>query len=60
MKQVISIQSAMDDAEASLKMEGLLISEDAKKLSEKVLTKEISFQEYLAIITAKLKSEEDN
>ena len=60
MKQVINIQSAMDDAEASLKMEGLLISEDARKLSEKVLTKEISFQEYLAIITAQLKSEEDN
>ena len=60
MKQVINIRSAMDDAEASLKMEGLLISEDAKKLSEKVLTKKISFQEYLAIITAQLKFEEDN
>ena len=60
MKQVINIQSAMNDAEASLNMEGLFISEEAKKLSEKVLTKEISFQEYLDIITAQLKSEEDN
>ena len=32
----------------------------AKKLTEKVLTKEISFQEYLAIITAQLKPVEDH
>lgn len=49
-----AIQSAMNDAEASLNMEGLFISEEAKKLTEKVLTKEISFQEYIAIITAQL------
>lgn len=60
MNQNVTIQSAMNDAEASLNMEGLFIPEEAKKLTEKVLTKEISFQEYLAIITAQLKPVEDN
>lgn len=44
------IKNALDNAEASLNMEGLSVSERTKSLCEKLLVKEITMDEYIAII----------
>ena len=47
-----AIQKAMENAEASLNMEGLYVSDLCKDLCEKLLKKEITFEEYIRIVTA--------
>ena len=42
-----SLQKAMDNAEASINMEGFFVSDDCKELCEKLLKKEITFEEYM-------------
>ena len=46
-----ALQKAMDNAEASIKMEGLHVSDFCKELCEKLLKKEITFEEYMKCIT---------
>ena len=41
------LQKAMENAEASINMEGLYVSEYCKELCKKLLNNEISFEEYL-------------
>ena len=45
------IQKSMDNAEASINMEGLYISDDCKELCKKLLNDEITLEEYIKIIT---------
>lgn len=47
------IKIALDNAEASLNMEGLFIGEQTKLLCEKLLAKEITMAEYIALIKQK-------
>lgn len=47
-----SILKAMANAEASIHMEGMTVSDSCKELCRRVLTNEISFEEYLRQITA--------
>ena len=47
-----SIQKAMDNAEASINMEGLYVSDLCKELCEKLLKKEITFDEYMSLVTS--------
>ena len=47
-----ALQKAMDNAEASINMEGLHVSDHCKALCEKLLKKEITFEEYMKLITA--------
>ena len=47
------LQKAMENAEASINMEGLYVSDFCKELCEKLMQKEITFQEYLNIIVNK-------
>lgn len=44
------IKKALDNAEASLNMEGLSVSDRTKALCEKLLAKEITMAEYIAIV----------
>ena len=46
-----ALRKAMDNAEASINMEGLRVSEFCKELCEKLLKKEITFEEYMKRIT---------
>lgn len=46
-----TLRKAMDNAEASINMEGLYISEFCKELCEKLLKKEITFEEYMKRIS---------
>ena len=46
-----TLRKAMDNAEASINMEGLYISEFCKELCEKLLKKEITFEEYMKCIS---------
>ena len=46
------IQKAIDNAEASINMEGLYVSKICKDLCERLLKKEITFEEYLKLVTA--------
>ena len=45
-----ALQKAMDNAEASINMEGLHVSASCKKLCEKLVKNEITFEEYLSQI----------
>ena len=45
-----AIQKAIENAEASINMEGLYVSDSCKQLCEKLLKKEITFEEYMKII----------
>ena len=44
------IKIAIKNAETSLNMEGLSVSERTKSLCEKLLAKEITMAEYIAIV----------
>ena len=46
-----SIHKAMANAEASINMEGLTVSDSCKQLCQKLLQKEITFEEYLRLVT---------
>ena len=46
------LQKAMDNAEASINMEGLHVSDMCKDLCKKLLEKEITFEEYIKFSTA--------
>ena len=46
-----ALQKAMDNAEASINMEGLHITEFCKELCKKLVKKEITFEEYVKCIT---------
>ena len=46
-----ALQKAMDNAEASINMEGLHVTEFCKELCEKLVKKEITFEEYMKCIT---------
>ena len=48
----IALQKAMKSAEASINMEGLYVSTYCKELCEKLLKNEITFEEYIKIVTA--------
>lgn len=45
------LQKAMANAEASINMEGLYISDACKELCQKLLKNEITFDEYMKKIT---------
>ena len=45
-----TLKKAMENAEASINMEGLYISDFCKELCEKLMKKEITFQEYINCI----------
>ena len=45
------IQKSIDNAEASINMEGLYVSDLSKELCEKLLKKEITFEEYKRLVT---------
>ncbi len=47
----LTIKKAMDNAEASINMEGLYVSDFCKDLCEKLLKKEITFEDYMKLIT---------
>jgi len=47
------VKIALNKAEASLNMEGLLVSKQAKALCEKLLNKEITMAEYLSFVKQK-------
>ena len=42
----------MENVEASLNMEGMVISDTCKELCHKIMNKEITFEEYLKMIIA--------
>ena len=46
-----AIQKAMENAEASINMEGLYVSDSCKELCEKLMKKEITFEEYMKLVT---------
>lgn len=47
-----AIRKAMENVEASLNMEGMVISDTCKELCHKIMNKEITFEEYLKMIIA--------
>ena len=46
-----ALRKAVDNAEASINMKGLHVSEFCKEPCEKLLKKEITFEEYMKRIT---------
>lgn len=46
-----TLKKAMENAEASINMEGFTVSESCKELCEKLMKKEITFEEYLRLVT---------
>ena len=51
-----ALKKAMDNAEASINMEGLYVSDFCKELCEKLIKKEITFEDYMKHITAGVKN----
>ena len=51
-ERTVSKETALRNAEFSLKMEGLNIDDRYKKLCEKLLNEEITFSEYLKSVKA--------
>lgn len=51
-----ALQKAMNNAEASINMEGLYISDLCRELCEKLIKKEITFDDYLKLVTAGVKN----
>lgn len=47
------IKTAINNAEVSLNMEGLSVSEQTKLLCEKLLTNQITMAEYISIVKQK-------
>ena len=45
-----TLKKAMDNAEASMNMEGLYISDSCRELCEKLIKNEITFDEYMKIV----------
>ncbi len=45
------LKKAMENAEASINMEGLYVSDDCKALCERLIKKEITFEEYMKRVT---------
>ena len=45
-----ALRKAMDNAEASINMEGLHVTKYCKELCERLLNKEITFEEYINCI----------
>ena len=43
----IELQKAMNNAEASMRMEGMYVSDFCKKLCTKLINNEITFEEYM-------------
>ena len=54
MSEAEKILKSMNNAEASINMEGLYVSEESKELCKRLLNKEISFDDYMNAIKAKL------
>ncbi len=52
-KHDYSKELALKNAEFSLRMEGLVVDDEYKVLCEKLLTREISFAEYLKTVKTK-------
>jgi|GEM_PF-3328485 hypothetical protein len=48
-------EQMISDTEASMKMEGMLLSDENKKLMEKCLKKEISYEEAIRMMVLKHK-----
>ena len=51
-----SLKTSLENAEASINMEGLHISKFCKELCIKLMNKEITFDEYIKIVTAGVES----
>lgn len=51
-----SIKNSIKAADASLRMEGFAVSDACKELCEKLLSGEITFEQYLAYVTAKARA----
>ena len=51
------IKTAINNAEVSLNMEGLSVSEQTKLLCEKLLTNQITMAEYISIVKKKKKNQ---
>ena len=47
-----AILKAIANAEASINMEGLKVSDSCKELCQRLLRKEITFEEYLKLVMA--------
>ena len=47
----VNIKKNMENAEASINMEGLYVSNRCKELCKMLLQKEITFEEYLRFVT---------
>lgn len=54
MSEAEKILKSMNNAEASINMEGFYVSEESKELCKRLLNKEISFDDYMNAIKAKL------
>jgi len=50
---IMTIQKAIDNAEASINMEGYRIPDYCKELCKKLLNNEVTLEEYIKIITDK-------
>ena len=51
-----AIEKAIKNAEASVNMEGMRVSDYSKELCKKMLKKEITFEEYLKLTVLGVKS----
>ena len=54
MDRSVQIRKSMKNAEASLNMERLFVSDESRELCFQLLNQEITFEEYLSRVKAKL------